>query len=259
MKKLISELTVNPINPRKIGATRKLQLKQSILLFPKMLYIRDIIANTDNVVLAGNQRVSVLFEISHLNEQQIEKILASSRRYASYTDKEKRAVLDYWMEWQKNPEVEVTVSDFTPEEEKEFLIKDNQEYGEFDAEVLQRLYDKNDLIEYGMDDDITSLLEDNEQVEMDEDDAPDLSDNDDDGIGDEEASEDVEEDVPAEILKIGKYRVPVNELEYNRLYVRWMEFVEETGANENFIQHLLDSRNSSVSTPKPSDNSKTDE
>ena len=259
MKKLISELTVNPINPRKIGATRKLQLKQSILLFPKMLYIRDIIANTDNVVLAGNQRVSVLFEISHLNEQQIEKILASSRRYASYTDKEKRAVLDYWLEWQKNPEVEVTVSDFTPEEEKEFLIKDNQEYGEFDAEVLQRLYDKNDLIEYGMDDDITSLLEDNEQVEMGDEDAPDLSDNDDDGIG-EEASGDVEEeDVPGEILKIGKYRVPVNELEYNRLYVRWMEFVEDTGANENFIQHLLDSRNSSGSTPKTSDNPKTDE
>lgn len=94
---------------------------------------------------------------------------------------------------------------------------------------------------------------------MGDEDAPDLSDNDDDGIGEEDSGYVEEEDVPGEILKIGKYRVPVNELEYNRLYVRWMEFVEETGANENFIQHLLDSRNSSGSTPKTSDNPKTDE
>lgn len=257
MKKLISELKVNPINPRRIKPTRKLQLKQSILLFPKMLNVRDIVANKDGIVLAGNQRISILAELSRLSEQQIEKILSSSARYTSYTDEDKKAVIDYWLQWQVNPEVEVTISDFTPEEEKEFLIKDNQEYGEFEVEILQRLYDKSELIEYGVDDDITSLLEDSDQVEMGDEDMPDLSDNDDDGFDDEDATEDIEEDVPAEILKIGKFRVPVNELEYNRLYMRWMEFVEATGENEGFIQHLLDARNSATS--QSSTNNETEE
>ncbi len=247
MKILISELKGNPINPRKISPTRKLQLKHSVLLFPKMLYVRDIVANKDRIVLAGNQRIAVLSELSHLSRKQIEKILSSSQRYSEYTDDEKAAVLDYWINWQANPEVEVTISDFTPEEEREFLIKDNQEYGEFDTEILQRLYDKNDLIEYGVDDDITSLLENDEPLEADDDVALDSTDTDDD-TDDEECTDAVEDDVPAEILKIGKFRVPVNELEYNRLYVRWMEFVEQTGENEHFIRHLLDNRNAPATT-----------
>lgn len=33
------------------------------MLFPKMLGVRDIIINKDNVVLAGNQRTAILKEI----------------------------------------------------------------------------------------------------------------------------------------------------------------------------------------------------
>lgn len=60
MKKDIKELIINPINPRKIVVGQKRRLQQSIMLFPKMLYYRDIIVNKDNVVLAGNQRTTIM-------------------------------------------------------------------------------------------------------------------------------------------------------------------------------------------------------
>ena len=65
MKIKIEELVINPINPRKIRIEQKRRLQQSIMLFPKMLGIRDIIVNKENVVLAGNQRTSVLKEITN--------------------------------------------------------------------------------------------------------------------------------------------------------------------------------------------------
>ena len=52
MKIKIEELVINPINPRKIRIEQKSRLQQSIMLFPKMLGIRDIIVNKENVVLA---------------------------------------------------------------------------------------------------------------------------------------------------------------------------------------------------------------
>lgn len=241
MKKSVLELNVNPINPRRISAARRLMLKQSILLFPKMLDVRDIVVNKDGLVLAGNQRVSALADIARANGTALERTLSSSQRYAALDDEGKRAIIDYWLAWQENPEVEVTVSEFTPEEEREFLIKDNKEFGEFDAEVLQRTYDKAELIEYGVDDDITALLDAKEQV--------DLTDEDEDAAGmqDEEepaekAKDDDNADVPYEILKVGKYRIPVTEQEYNRLYGAWIEWMYENGGNELFIQHLLDRR-----------------
>lgn len=45
MKIKIEELVINPINPRKIRIEQKRRLQQSIMLFPKMLGIRDIIVN----------------------------------------------------------------------------------------------------------------------------------------------------------------------------------------------------------------------
>lgn len=53
MKKDIRKLTINPINPRKISTEMRRRLQQSIMLFPRMLYFRDIIVNEDGVVLAG--------------------------------------------------------------------------------------------------------------------------------------------------------------------------------------------------------------
>ena len=63
MKVDVRDLSINPINPRKIVLGQKRRLQQSIMLFPKMLYYRDIIINKDKVVLAGNQRTTILKEI----------------------------------------------------------------------------------------------------------------------------------------------------------------------------------------------------
>lgn len=245
MKVNVKELTINPINPRKIRTKSKLQLTHSVLLFSKMLDVRDIVINKDNIVLAGNQRVTVLKELSTISEKNLEKILASSRTFSQMEKSKRRALINQWMKWQENPEVEVTCGDFTEEEEREFLIKDNQEYGEFDTEVLGRAYDKEELIEYGVDDDITSLIGEVESMDYSDQDMPDFSNSEADAEEDDEndGTMDMEDYAPAEVLKIGKFRVPLTEMEYNRLYSAWMEFVESHGKNELFIQYLLDNKN----------------
>jgi hypothetical protein len=151
MKIKIEELVINPINPRKIRIEQKRRLQQSIMLFPKMLGIRDIIVNKENVVLAGNQRTSVLKEIINTTPLDWMVVLQENEKWTTMTEKERECVLDYWKKWTENPEVEVSVAELSAEEEKELIIKDNQEYGEFDFDSLRHIYDDVNLINFGMD------------------------------------------------------------------------------------------------------------
>ena len=99
MKKDIKELIINPINPRKIVVGQKRRLQQSIMLFPKMLYYRDIIVNKDNVVLAGNQRTTILKEILTTTPMDWMVILQENEKWLGMTEKQRDAVIDYWKEW----------------------------------------------------------------------------------------------------------------------------------------------------------------
>ena len=151
MKKNISDLVINPINPRKIRIEQKKRLQQSIMLFPKMLGVRDIIINKDNVVLAGNQRTSILKEIVNTSPLDWMVVLQDNEKWSEISELERENILDEWKQWVENPEVSVTVADLTEDEEKELIIKDNQEYGEFDYNALLHLYDDVNLINFGMD------------------------------------------------------------------------------------------------------------
>jgi hypothetical protein len=111
----IGKLKPNPENPRVVKDNKFKQLVKSIQEFPQMLEIRPIVVNADMVVLGGNMRLKACKDAG-LTE--IPTII---------------------------------VDDFTPEQEKEFIIKDNLGYGEWDFTTLQLEWDMEKLQDWGLD------------------------------------------------------------------------------------------------------------
>jgi hypothetical protein len=110
----LSEVKLNPNNPRLIKDDNFKKLVQSIKDFPEMLDIRPIVVNADMVILGGNMRFKAC----------------------------KEAGLK---------EVPIIVADnLTEEQQREFLIKDNVSGGEFDWSLLND-WDSEQLEEWGFD------------------------------------------------------------------------------------------------------------
>ena len=111
----ISEIKLNPNNPRLIKDDKFEKLVKSIKEFPEMLDIRPIVVNSDMVILGGNMRFKAC----------------------------KEAGLK---------EIPVIVADnLTEEQQREFLIKDNTSGGEWDFEVLANEWDNEQLEDWGLD------------------------------------------------------------------------------------------------------------
>jgi len=110
----ISEVKVNPNNPRLIKDDKFKKLVQSVKDFPEMLNIRPIVVNKDMIILGGNMRFKAC----------------------------KEAGLK---------EVPIIITDLTEEQQKEFLIKDNVSGGEWDWDMLANEWDVNDLKDWGLD------------------------------------------------------------------------------------------------------------
>jgi DNA modification methylase len=111
----ISQVKNNPNNPRLIKDDKYVKLVKSIKEFPKMLNIRPIVVNDDMVVLGGNMRLKACKEAG-LTEVPI-----------------------------------IKASDLTEEEQKEFIIKDNVGFGEWDWNLLANEWDAEELNEWGLD------------------------------------------------------------------------------------------------------------
>jgi hypothetical protein len=110
----ISEVKVNPNNPRLIKDDKFAKLVQSIKDLPQMLAIRPIVVNADMIVLGGNMRLKAC----------------------------KEAGLK---------EVPIIIADnLTEEQQREFLIKDNVSGGEWDWALLQE-WDTQELDKWGLD------------------------------------------------------------------------------------------------------------
>ena len=111
----ISEVKLNPNNPRLIKDDKFTKLVKSIKDFPQMLEIRPIVVNSDMVILGGNMRFKAC----------------------------KEAGLK---------EVPVIIADnLTEEQQREFLIKDNTSGGEWNFNMLANEWDIEQLDEWGLD------------------------------------------------------------------------------------------------------------
>lgn len=221
MLKKIDELVINPINPRKIRIEQKRRLQQSVMLFPKMLSVRDIIVNKNNVVLAGNQRTSILKEIVNTTPLDWMVVLQENEKWTNLSETEREKVLEYWKGWIVNPVVNVTLAELTEDEEKELVIKDNQEYGEFDYDMLLHIYDDVNLINFGMDEGLFYNPDDDETV-----------------------TTKIKGSTPKKIdmLTFGKNGCSVTKEEYEILVKAYNEYIDMMGVNYGFVKSLLEKK-----------------
>jgi ParB-like chromosome segregation protein Spo0J len=110
-----SEIKSNPNNPRIIKDDKFKKLVKSIKEFPKMLEIRPIVVNDNMVVLGGNMRLKACIEAG-LKELHI-----------------------------------IKASELTEAEQKEFIIKDNVGFGEWNWDNLANEWNSEELGEWGLD------------------------------------------------------------------------------------------------------------
>ena len=111
----IKQVRSNPDNPRFIKGNKFEKLVKSIKEFPEMLDLRPIVVNQDMIVLGGNMRLKACEEAG-LKEVPI-----------------------------------IFADNLTPEQEKEFIIKDNSSFGEWDWDLLANEWETEQLIDWGMD------------------------------------------------------------------------------------------------------------
>ena len=147
----ISQLVENTDNPRYITKPAFEKLVKSILIFPRMLEIRPIVVDGNNKVLGGNMRLKALERIEEMQAEEIRASLESLETYNRKTELERANLLQYWKEWQENPVASVIcVEQMTEEEQREFVIKDNVGFGEWNFDVLAKEWDDVQLTEWGM-------------------------------------------------------------------------------------------------------------
>jgi hypothetical protein len=111
----VSKLKTNPNNPRTINKGKFESLKKSISEFPKMLEIRPIVVDEKFIVLGGNMRLQALKELGITETYYIQE------------------------------------NDLTPKEKKQFIIKDNASFGDWDWDMLANEWENAELKEWGID------------------------------------------------------------------------------------------------------------
>ena len=123
----ISKVKGNPSNPRIIKNDKFKKLVKSIQEFPEMLKLRPIVVDEDMMVLGGNMRLKASKEAG---------------------------LKEVWIE---------IAEGLTEEQKKEFIVKDNVGFGEWDWDILANEWDAYLLEDWGLDvpsiDDFTGVEE----------------------------------------------------------------------------------------------------
>ena len=148
MDKLVNvrELVINPMNPRTITEFMQEKLTQSLLLSPWMMAINPIKIDGECVIWSGNHRCKSLRAILEMDEDMMEDMLVQQTIFRDMTDEQQRNLIQYWLQWQNNPEVPCrTIETFSEDEKRELLMKENLHSGEDDPEMLRKFFNR-DLI-----------------------------------------------------------------------------------------------------------------
>lgn len=110
----LSSIKLNPDNPRRIGNVEMDRLVKSLQEFPEMMKLREIVVDEGMTVLGGNMRLLALRKIGA---------------------KECTAKV---------------VKGLTPEQKREFVIKDNAAFGEWDMDALANGWADLPLADWGV-------------------------------------------------------------------------------------------------------------
>lgn len=148
----LSQIQVNGANPRTISKEKFSKLINSILVLPKMLDLRPIVVDNTMTALGGNMRLRALTTIADMTEAEVADTLNGCRDFQKRTEAEQQILLDYWARWKDRPTAPVLkASELSDEEQREFIIKDNVGYGEWDMDALANEWDAEDLNGWGLD------------------------------------------------------------------------------------------------------------
>ena len=109
----IGKIKANPNNPRTIKDDKFFKLVQSLKDLPEMAKVRPVVVNQDMVVLGGNMRLKAMKEVG----------------------------------WK---EVPVEIVDWDEDKQRQFIIKDNVGFGEWDWEMLANQWDAEQLDDWGL-------------------------------------------------------------------------------------------------------------
>ena len=111
----INKVKGNPSNPRIIKNDKFKKLVKSIQEFPEMLKLRPIVVDEDMMVLGGNMRLKASKDAG---------------------------LKEVWIE---------IAEGLTEEQKKEFIVKDNVGFGEWEWDMLANEWDSVQLAEWGLD------------------------------------------------------------------------------------------------------------
>ena len=111
----LSSIKLNPANPRTITEKDMAYLIKSLQEVPDMMKLREVVVDEAMMVLGGNMRFRALQQIG-----------------------EKECLVKI-------------VKGLTPEQKREFVIKDNSQFGSFDMDILANEWGDLPLAEWGLD------------------------------------------------------------------------------------------------------------
>jgi ParB-like chromosome segregation protein Spo0J len=114
-----NKLKFNPNNPRKCSKDKLEKLMRSIESFPEMMKLRPMVYDPETMyVLGGNQRLAAIRKLGM------------------------KEIPDEWA---------IAATDLTPEQQKEFVLRDNVQLGDWDFEMLSAEFGEFDFVDIGMD------------------------------------------------------------------------------------------------------------
>ncbi len=129
----ISKIKSNPDNPRLIKDYKFRKLVKSIEEFPEMLKLRPIVVDENNIILGGNMRYKACIEAG-LKEIYV-----------------------------------IQADDLSEDQKKEFIIKDNSSFGDWDWDVIANEWNLDLINDWGVDlplNDQIDQLEDDDEIEL---------------------------------------------------------------------------------------------
>lgn len=113
----ITAVSKNPSNPRTISERKMAELMDSITGFPKMMEYRPVVADRKTGhIIGGNQRHEACTRLG----------------------------------WKEIPVA--YIEDIDPRKMREFILKDNLQFGEWDFTKLKEFYTQSDLLSWGLED-----------------------------------------------------------------------------------------------------------
>lgn len=127
----LSEIKLNEDNPRTIKDRQMKRLVKSIQDFPEMTQLRPIVVDENNIILGGNMRYRAMKQLGYAETEVVK------------------------------------VSGLTDEQKREFIIKDNVPFGDWDWDELANSWNAEELNDWGLnfvgDFDMSGLVDESEQ------------------------------------------------------------------------------------------------